>query len=102
MGDKYQPKAAPQMNMLTAYEFRKLIARMGGLWTGGALDELFGARARNWPSHKEFPDHAWLVGKSHLYSGWEVWQWLLDTNKHQEAGVFKEHLEALGRRKWDA
>lgn len=95
-------ETSAQFNMLTAREFRRLIARMGGLWSGGMLGEQFGAKARNWPRAEGFPDEAWTAGKIRLYSGWEVWYWLRQTGREESAAEMKKVVDTMSRRKFDA
>ena len=89
---------SPQMNMLTAQEFRRLIAKMGGLWSASELSELLEIKVRNWTGIDGFPDPAWQVGRVKVYSGWEVWEWLLRRERWSDASVLEGELEALARR----
>lgn len=86
------------MNMLTAAEFRRLIAKMGGLWSASELSDLLDAKVRNWTGYEDFPDTAWKVGRVKLYSGWEVWEWLLGKERWSDAQVLEAELNLLARR----
>ena len=86
--------------MLTAQEFRRFIAKMGGLWSAADLSRLTGAKAREWAGRPGFPDPAWETGKVRLYSGWEVWHWLLENEKWTAAEYLKAEMESIGRKKF--
>lgn len=88
------------MNMLTAQEFRRLIAKMGGLWSAADLTRITGAKAREWPQRDGFPEPAWETGKVRLYSGWEVWHWLVENEKWAAAEYLNGELQSLDRRKF--
>jgi hypothetical protein len=94
-----KPGRKNDLNMLTAAEFHRLIARMGGLWSGSMLVKEFGKEARSWPAQKNFPPAAWVAGQSKLYSGWEVWNWLIETERYSRARTFGETLEKMRRAK---
>lgn len=89
------------MNLLTSAEMRRFIARMGGLFSAGDLSSLLGPSARAYPTYKGFPSYAWKTGRSKLYVGWEVWVWLEQTGRIQDARLLKSELEGLKRRKFN-
>ena len=92
---------SPQMNMLTAFEFRRLIAKMGGLWSAAELSKILDAKVRSWTQADDFPDAAWQVGRVRLYSGWEIWHWLLERERWADAEILKGELETLARGSFD-
>jgi hypothetical protein len=89
------------IDMLTSQEFRRLIVRMGGLWTASDLGRMFGRRARLWVTDDDWPASAWEAGSIKLYPGLEVWNWLVKTEKWTDAELFKAELDSMDRRKFE-
>lgn len=87
-------------DMLTGLEFRRLIARKGGLWSMGDLSRILDQQTAHFPKHKEFPDPAWKIGRTPVFAGWEVYAWLYNEGRREAALVFKAELEGLKRRKF--
>jgi hypothetical protein len=89
------------MEGLTSQEFRRLIIRMGGLWTASDLARLFGRSARLWVQDDSFPSAAWEAGTSQLYPGLEVWHWLNNKGQVSRAEQLKAKIESMDRRKFE-
>ena len=90
------------MDMLTGSEFRRLIARKGGLWSPATIKNVFGDEASNWTRRKGFPASVWKAGQVKLYAGWEVWQWLVDTDQLYSARQMDEVMLEMKRSKFEA
>lgn len=83
---------------LNPQEFRRFIARMGGLWSGAMLARVCGKRIRRALDHEDFPQAVWEVGRTRLYAGWDVRDWLLARERWYEAHVLEAELNGLERR----
>lgn len=94
-------KRGRNLNFLTGREFRRLAAKMGGLWSPPMLADLFGDRGRAWVNRADFPDPAWIAGRTKLYSGWEVYFWMLDHVTLKEAEQVEAEIRSMARKGFD-
>lgn len=85
---------------LTPAEFRRFIARMGGLWSHAMLMRVCGAGLKRVTNSDDFPTSVWEVGRTRLYAGWDVRDWLLSKERWYEATVLQAELDGIERRKF--
>lgn len=92
---------SPGMSILTGREFRRFIALKGGLFSLGDLSRVCDVKTAHWIKSPGFPEKAWIIGRTPIFAGWEVWLWLLDSGRVDEAGLLKSEIEGLKRRKFN-
>jgi hypothetical protein len=85
---------------LSPPEFRRFIAKMGGLWSTAMLTRVCGPRLRRASESADFPDSVWEVGRTRLYTGWDVVNWLRGREQWYEATLLEVELKGLERRKF--
>lgn len=85
---------------LSPHELRRVIVRCGGLWSPSDLARLCGERAKKWPGREGFPEAVWRTGqKTKLYSGWAVWDWLVNAgHESSEAALYEAILKMRVRK----
>ena len=88
------------MGFLTGPEIRRFLAKKGGLYSAGDLARVLDTTTAHWPKSPSFPKPGWISGRTPLFAGWEVWLWLLDSGRPDEARKLKSELEGLKRRKF--
>lgn len=86
---------------LTPREFRRLVAKMGGLWSPSQLGHTCGSRVRHDATHRTFPEAVWEVGRTRLYAGWDVVDWLLSQERWTEAELLQGELSTMERSKFE-
>lgn len=86
---------------LSTEELQRVIVRTGGLWSASELAQFGGPGAKKWPHRDGFPAPSWKTGKTFLYAGWHVWEWMERTGHSRAASLLYDKMIAMRtRRNW--
>jgi hypothetical protein len=85
------------IDQLTPQEVKRLIVRLGGLWSGYALQEEIDKRARYWTRKPGFPMAVWQVGVVKLYDGRSVQRWMSENGYQSAAEYLAQRIDSMNR-----
>jgi hypothetical protein len=90
------------IDQLTPHEVKRLIVRVGGLWSGYALQERIDKRARYWTRKPGFPIPVWQVGVVKLYDGRSVQRWMAENGYETAAEKMSTSIQVMNRMGFDS
>lgn len=90
------------IDQLTPQEVKRMIVRVGGLWSGYSLQEEIDKRARYWTRKPGFPLPVWQVGVVKLYDGRSVQRWMAESGYRTAAEFLAQRIDSMNRVSFDA